>query len=80
MTLSLHIYKTSAKFLTKINVNKGRNDSWNDRNCFQKLITRGSISYLEKPILFSLWQLLSVPVKIHKQGKYTNIAPDLLQD
>jgi len=35
MTLSLHIYETSAKFLTKINVNKWRNDSWNARNCFQ---------------------------------------------
>jgi len=38
MTLSLHIF---AKFLTKINVNKRRNDSWNAGNCFQNWSPEG---------------------------------------
>jgi len=41
MILSVHIYETSDKFLTKINVNKRRNDSWNAWNCFQNWSPEG---------------------------------------
>jgi len=55
MTLSLHIYETSAKFLTKINVNKRRNDSWNARNRLQNWSPEGVSLILKCQYLLCFW-------------------------